>query len=303
MNKPIEILQGWHDMSEDKYHSDPCPEPALSASCAKTVINQSLLHAWSQHAKNPDAEPFTPSKAMDVGKAVHAAVFGGAKIRVIDAQDKDGNAVQSFQTKAAREQRQEAWNNGLIPMLEKDLPTIEAMAEVCAERFKNLYGGPFHAERVAIWRCPRTGGWRKAMLDSSAMAAPIIVDLKTTQATIDDDSCIRRIFSDGLHIQAAAYEEAMEVLNPEWQGRVQFVFQWQEQKAPYAMSRPVEMDEAGMDLGRQQWRAAGALWDAAVKAGKFPGYGITPTPASPPLWAVSAWETRKTTDELLQGVI
>lgn len=288
-------LVGWHEMDEATYHADPCPEPALSASCAKTVIGKSLLHAWDQHPKNPDAEPFVPTTAMVMGSAVHAAVFGGAKLAVIEHD--------SFRTKAAKELREEARANGLIPMLEKDLPQIEAMADICRERFEGLYGGPYHAERVAIWRCPRTGGWRKAMMDSSAMAAPIIVDLKTTGSDIDDESCIKRVFADGLHIQAAAYEEAMEVLNPEWEGRVRFIFQWQEQKKPYAMSRPIEMDEAAMTIGREQWRAAGALWDAAIKSNKFPGFGVTPTPASPPAWVLTQWEIRKGLDEMIAGVV
>jgi len=288
-------LIGWHDMDEATYHADPCPEPSLSASIAKTVIGKSPLHAWVSHAKNPKAEPFTPTNVMNIGKAVHAAVFGGARLCVIEAD--------SFRAKAAKEEREQAYNSGAIPILEKDLAPIEAMADICRKRFEGLYGGPYHAERVAIWRCPRTGGWRKAMLDSSAMAAPIIVDLKTTQAAIDPESCNKRIFSDGLHIQAAAYEEAMEQLNPEWEGRVRFLFQWQEQNAPYAMSQPIEMGEAAMTIGREQWRAAGAVWDAAVKSNNFPGFDVKPTEASPPLWVMSQWEIQKATSELIAGVV
>ena len=44
---------------------------------------------------------------------------------------------------------------------------------------------------------------------------------------------------------------------PELTGRVRFIFQWQEQKPPYALSPPIEMSEAFMALGRAQWQAAG----------------------------------------------
>lgn len=288
-------LVGWHNMGEAEYHSDPCPTPSLSASCAKTIIGSSLLHAWCQHPKNPLSEPFSPSAAMDMGSAVHAAVFGGAKLHIIEAD--------SFRTSAAKEARDKARSDGCIPMLEKNLPRIEAMAKICAERFEGLYGGPYHAERVAIWRCPRTGGWRRAMMDTSAKAAPIIVDLKTTEASIDDESCIKRVFSMGLHIQAAAYKEAMEQLNPEWAGRVRFLFQWQEQNAPYAMSRPIEMGEAAMTLGQEQWEAAGALWDKAIASNEFPAFGSEPTDASPPPWYLTEWEIRKSLDEKIAGVV
>lgn len=286
-------LVGWHEMPESEYHADPCPLPSLSASCAKTIISKSLLHAWFQHPKNPSAPPFKPSSVMEMGKAVHAAVFGGADVEIIPAD--------SYRTKAAKEAREAATEAGKTPILQKDYDQIEAMAKTARERFTGLYGGEYHAERVAIWRCPRTGGWRKAALDTSAKAAPIIVDYKTTKAGVDDESCKRRIFDMGLHIQAAAYEEAMEQLNPEWAGRVRFFFQWQEQDEPYALSRPIEMGEAAMTLGREQWKTAGAMWDAAVKHNEFPGYGTSPTEATPPPWEMSRWEERVLSDETLNA--
>ncbi len=282
---------GWYDLREDEYHADPCPTPSLSSSCAKTIIEKSLMHAWFEHPRNPDGEGRTPSKTMDIGKAVHAEVFGGADIVVIEHD--------SFQKKDAREQRDAAYAQGFIPILKKDMEPIERMASIARVRFEDLYGGPFHAERVAIWKCQRTGGWRRGMLDTSAKAAPIIVDYKTTQASVSEDACIRRIFDMGLHIQSAAYEEAMTVLQPEWAGRVKFYFQWQEQNPPFAMSRPIAMSEAAMTLGREQWSVAGALWDAAVKAGKFPGYGGTPVDATPSPWNLTSWETRFEADETL----
>lgn len=244
--------------------------------------------------------PWEPSEAREIGKAVHAAVFGGAKLHIIQAvHEKTGKPVTDFKTKAAKDERDFAVSQGLIPMLQSKLETIETMAEIARDRFDGLYGGEYHAERVAIWECPRTGGWRRGMLDSSAKSAPIIVDFKTTKAEVDDQSCIKRIFDHGMHIQAAAYEEAMECLNPEWAGRVRFFFQWQEQQPPYALSRPIEMKEAAMTLGREQWRAAGPLWDAAVKRNHFPGYGDLPVEAHPKPWTLSSWQERMETDNRL----
>ncbi len=285
---------GWYEMPEHVYHKDPCPLPSLSASCAKTIIESSLSHAWLSHPRGPNSEPFKPSETMEIGKAVHAAVFGGAKMHIIDAD--------SYRTKDAKEQREAATLKGDVPILKKKVEVIEKMAAIAKQRFEGLYGGPYHAERVAIWKCPRSGAWRRGMLDTSAKAAPIIVDYKTTGASVSDDACIKRIFDSGLHIQAAAYEEAMTQLNPKWAGRVRFLFQWQEQKEPFELSRPIEMSEAGMTLGREQWAIAGALWDKAQETQSFPGYGVTPTEATPPPWHITNWEIRMETDETLNGV-
>ena len=105
-----------------------------------------------------------------------------------------------------------------------------------------------------------------------------------------------------LQIQAAAYVEAVETLHPELLGRVRFIFQWQEQKAPYALSPPIEMSEAFMSLGRAQWRAACRLWDVALKHGSFPGYSPHPHLACPPPWELSRWEERQLADPALAEV-
>ena len=289
------IETGWHDMPELEYHADPCPEPSLSASIAKIVVNKTPLHAWMRHPKHPDAEPFEATDAMILGKAVHAQVFGGADLEIIPADN--------WRTKAAKEAKAKAIAEDRIPILQTKEEQVYEMAERVRERFEGLYGGPYHEERVAIWRCPRTGHYRRAMMDSSAHAAPIIVDLKVTGKAVDEEACIRRVFSDSLDVQSGAYEEAMETLNPEWIGRVQFYFQWIEDKSPYALSRPILMGEAAMTYGRERWQAAGALWDAATTRDHFPSFSTEPTEAVPPGWTITQWETRKGLDPLLQGIV
>lgn len=286
-----EIECGWHVMDEAAYHADPCPTPALSASIGKQVIGKSLAHAWSDHVKNPDRIERAPSIPAEIGKAVHSIVFGGANIVVIEAK--------SYQGKAAKAARDEITAAGKIPVLETSIEIAHKIAEGVSARFDELYDGKYLPERVAVWKCPRTGGWRKAMMDTSSDVLPVIVDLKTTQSSVDTESCIQRIYSDNHQIQSAAYEEGMEECQPEWKGRVRFYFLYAEQKPPYAISAPLLMPEAGMTLGREQWQAAGALWDAAVQTGRFPAYGQMEVPANPPLWRLTQWENRQMTDNML----
>ncbi|MHA7900799.1 MAG: PD-(D/E)XK nuclease-like domain-containing protein [Henriciella sp.] len=287
---------GWHNtMTEEAYHADPVQEMAsLSASCAKTVITKSLKHAWLEHPKNPDQQERSPNKAAEFGKAVHAMVFGGAEMQVIEAK--------SFQTKDARDQRAVALESGKIPVLVAEMEAVEAVAKNVAARFDELYDGKYHAERVAIWQCPRTGGWRRGMMDTTGIDIPVIMDLKTTQGSVDEENCIQRIFSDNHQIQAAAYKEAMETLQPEFMGRVQFYFLYAEQKPPYEVSSPILMSEAAMSLGAEQWQTAGAMWDAAVSLNRFPAYTHQVAVANPPLWKLTQWENRQMTDRNLLPV-
>jgi len=286
---------GWHEIDDTVYHSDPCPLPSLSASIANQIIGKSLLHAWRVHPRSPVFAEHIVGSAADRGSAAHALLFGGKPIEAIPADD--------YRTAAAREARDTARKTGRIPLLTREIEGLHAMAEPARERFYDLHGGPFLCERTAIWRSgPKANlGWRRARIDTLSTSLAVIVDYKTTEGAVDALSCERRIADMGLQIQAAAYVEAVETLQPELQGRVRFLFQWQEQKAPYALSPPIEMGEAFLSLGRAQWRAAGELWDHALRHDAFPGYSARPHLALPPPWELARWEERAALEDLVSG--
>jgi len=278
---------GWHQLEDAAYHADPCPLPSLSSSIANLVINKSLMHAWRAHPRSPLFEASVFGAAVDRGSAAHSVLFGGLVIEAVEAED--------YRTAAAREARDAARSSGRIPLLAKEVAGLAAMTEPARRRFVELHGGGFLCEQSAIWR-HREGGWRRARIDTISTDRCLIVDYKTTEGAVDAHACERRIADMGLQIQAAAYVDAVEALHPEQIGRVRFVFQWQEQKAPYSLSPPIEMSEAFMSLGRAQWRAACHLWDKAVQHGAFPGYSRQPHVACPPPWELSRWEERCLTE-------
>ncbi len=289
------LTTGWHHLEEEAYHADPCPAPSLSSHAAMSVIGKSLLHAWRVHPRSPMFEPYTLGTAADRGSAAHALLFGGKAIEPIVAED--------YRSAAAREARDRARELGRIPMLQREIEGLSLMIGPAQERFAALHGGSYLCEQSAIWRSGSAeAGWRRARMDTLSPSRTLIVDYKTTEGAVDALSCERRIADMGLQIQAAAYVEAVETLHPELPGRVRFVFQWQEQKAPYALSPPIEMSEAFMSLGRAQWLAAGRLWDLALKHNVFPGYSPHPHLARPPPWELSRWEERMTVDPALAEV-
>lgn len=278
----LSLRPGWHDLSEEDYHADPCPSPSLSSHAAMTIISESLMHAWRRHPRSPLFGARTLGAAADRGSAAHALLFGGKEVEAIDAED--------FRTNAAREARDRARATGRIPLLAKDAYALAAMMAPARDRFADLHGGAFLAEQSALWCVGE--GWRRARIDSLSADRRLIVDYKTTEGAVDPLSCERRIADMGLQIQAAAYVEAVEALHPELMGRVRFIFQWQEQRAPYAMSPPMEMSEAFLSLGRAQWQAACHLWDKAIRHGAFPGFSSHAHLACPPPWELSRWEER-----------
>lgn len=283
---PLVACPGWHELDEESYHADPCPSPSLSSHTAISLIQKSLLHAWRAHPRSPVFEPRDFGASADRGSAAHALLLGGRPIEVIDAED--------FRSGAARAARDKARDAGRIPILAREYAGLTAMIEPVRDRIFALHGGPFLCEQSAVWRAG--SGWRRARLDTLSADRRVIVDYKTTEGAVDALSCERRIADMGLQIQAAAYVDAVETLHPELMGRVRFIFQWQEQKAPYALSPPIEMSEAFMTLGRAQWRAASRLWDIAIQHNVFPGYSAHAHLACPPPWELSRWEERVTAE-------
>lgn len=283
---------GWFEMDDQAYHADPCPAPSLSASIALKVINQSLLHAWRAHPRSPLFKENTTGSSAERGSAAHSLLLGGKPLATIMADD--------YRTVAAREARDKAREAGKIPLLVKEAEWVIGMTEIARARFYDLHDGPFYCERTAIWRS-NSGGWRRARIDTVSHDGVLIVDYKTTEAAVDALSCERRIADMGLQIQAAAYVQAVEQLHPELAGRVRFLFQWQEQKPPYALSPPIEMGEAFLSLGRAQWNAACHLWEKALKHNAFPGHSARPHTASPPPWELARWEERAFAERLASG--
>lgn len=121
------LTTGWHDLTDEVYHADPCPAPSLSSSLANQVINKSLMHAWRACPGSPVFEAATLGSAVDRGSAAHSILFGGKAIEAIEADD--------WRTAAAREARESARAHGRIPMLSRDVTGLSGMVEPARQRF------------------------------------------------------------------------------------------------------------------------------------------------------------------------
>jgi hypothetical protein len=74
------------DMTAADYHADPCPNPSLTQSVAKVLLQRSPLHAWHAHPRlNPDYQHDDATK-FDIGNIAHKMLLGrGKEIVVLEA--------------------------------------------------------------------------------------------------------------------------------------------------------------------------------------------------------------------------
>src|SRR3990167_1335678 len=198
------MTSGIHTISAEVYHADPCDESSLSSSVAKVLLNQSPRHAWMQHPKlNPDYRPEENSR-FDLGSAAHALLLEGnqAKIAIIEADD--------WRTKKAKEERDEARANGLLPILVKHDFALKAMVKAANEfiettELKGIFenGKP---EQTVIWQ--EGDIWCRARPDWLTNDNKIILDYKTTDSAAPE-VFIRQIPRMGYDLQSEFYDRGI----------------------------------------------------------------------------------------------
>ena len=273
------------DMPEEIYHGDPCPEPSLSSTMAKTITKPGGPARLKHELTNPPVF----KKAFDFGAAAHTKALGRGSEYVIwpdqfltpggtlseSAKIKDKRAAWEYQARKA----------GRIPLLPNQVEQVAAMAE-------QLLANPFAAElltrghgvpELSIFDIDeRTGRWLRGRLDLR-IDETMVVDYKTTSKSAAPDAWDREAWQYGYHVQAAHYlaiAAHLGIVTPDAE-------QWfivQESFPPYLVAVH-RMDTELLADGYALVRRAITLWDRALTTGEWPGYPQTVNTISRPRWA------------------
>ncbi|GEP06461.1 PD-(D/E)XK nuclease-like domain-containing protein [Methylobacterium oxalidis] len=294
---------GFYRMPAALYHADPCPEPSLSSSIARTIVEQTERHAHAAHPRL-GAEAEDPKKRkLDTGSVAHELLTGqGRGIHVITATDKGGEPVTTYQSKAAQAERDDAIARGETPVLPCDLERAEKIVAAVQQRLQTTRGAERafvhgEGELALIWR-DRTGIWGRALLDWFDLDTATIDDLKTTSAGLSDRTLATRI-AEGLDIQEAWYRRGLAHLMPELSGRIRFRFVFVEADAPHEV-RVVPLTGSQQYLGERRMIAAAVAFRECLKSGVWPGYPEEVSPVEPASWAEARWEAREISDPLFR---
>ena len=260
---------GIYKMSEDEYHADPCPTPSLSSHAIVTLLSKSPLHAWHENSRlNPDWEPDDDSK-FDVGTAAHKLILEGIdKIHVVDAD--------SWRTKAAKEEAQEAREQGLIPLLSHvaaDVRKMVTMAHKAIADCPELCGltiDDFDPEMTLLWK--EEDVWCRARPDLLHKQNKLILDLKTSPASCAPADATRRVL-DGMqaYVQAAWYRRGLMAITGI---DAPFVYLCQESNAPFACSL-INCTPGYLAIGESKITVALSIWRECVRTGVWPSYPST----------------------------
>jgi len=266
--KPIQ-RSGLYEMSEERYHADPCAEPSASASILTTIATKTPRHAWCEHPRlNPDYQPVERGD-FDIGTAAHDLLLEGRdRIVVVDADN--------WRTAGARQIRDDARKKGLLPLLEKDWQAVSAMVNAARDQLAAhqspdlvaLAPGAFPgAETTVIWK--DKGLYCRARPDTLDVENEIIRDYKTTAGSAHPDSWNRNHLWPGPAIQCAWYKHGIRKA-ANWK-RPRFQWIVQETKAPYALS-VLELTPHAAGLADRMMLQAWELWRRCMETDRWPGY-------------------------------
>lgn len=240
--------------------------PGLSSSGARKLLPPSCPAKFKWEQDNPPP----PRDVFDFGTVAHTLVLGkGESVYVIDAPD--------WRSKEAREERDGARSQGLVPILRKDHNTAVAMANALRHQHPDLFVDG-EAEVIKTWTDFETGTPLRTMFDW--LSGNLIDDYKTA-ASADPGEFARSAFKYGYHIQAAWYEDTLVALGID-DPRFRFVVQ--EKTPPYLVSL-IELDDLALTIGRHEYRKAIDIYARCVETDTWPGYSDDVVTVETPQWA------------------
>ncbi len=274
-----------YDVPEAVYHADPCPAPSLSHGIARLLL-QSPRKAWHAHPRlNTAREDDNPTPAKDDGTILHALLLGtGRRIVDIDAD--------SFQTKAAKAERDEARAAGAVPVLAWHLAELERCAEACRDQLAQhreardalTDGKP---EVTVIWQ--EHGIWCRARPDwLQDHPAGWVDDLKFTGLSAAPEDWQRTLERD-YATQAAWYLRGLRANGRRPRG---FRFIATETKPPHDMAvyacAPSLLATADADMDEAVQR-----WAHCLKTDSWPGYPDRTMHVEASPWRINKAEERR----------
>jgi hypothetical protein len=294
---PRLCVPGIYDgVPEADYHADPCPEPSLSRSVMKLLVDLSPQHAFVAHPRlgaMPDLSDDDADEIADFGTAAHSS-FLQNKSTIVRLDFKD------WRTDKAKDARRQAYADGMIPLLDKgysrSMRLIDALENFRARTGAFTQG---RGEQTAIWR-EDNGIWCRARVDwlpDEAEASPW--DLKTTAGRATLAAWSRVCFDKGSDLQASFYTRGLEMIRGEPPGDMHFCVV--EQKPPYAIGVFV-MSPQAREAADDDVRLGIRLWGECLASGEWPPYPLEEQWIYPPAWITRGREERGAERKRLQQI-
>ena len=273
------------DLTFEEYLADPAPEPSLTSSIIRELLAGAPRRVWLKTPRiNPQAVP-EERKAFELGTAAHALFVGkGAELTIVEAD--------SWRTKAAQMQRDDARADGRTPILAKDFDTVQAMAESAERQFgqnpniRKLYAGAAR-ETSIVWQ--QWGVHHRCRPDLFDREANVVIHYKTTAQVLSPQTLPRYAAGQGWDVTASHYRDGVKALTGE--APRQF-FAVQENKPPY-LAMVCQLDDIFLLCGDMVRELIAAQWARCLRQNEWPGHPVSTVRLECPPWHEAQMTTWK----------
>jgi len=269
------------ELSEYAYHADMISNerPSLSRSIIQKLIQKSPAHAKTAHPRlNPLWEPET-KKAFDVGTVCHQLLLDGAAgVQVIHADN--------WKSPKTREKGEEARAHGMIPLLEHEWESVQAMMTAVRSKIGDDYFSGGDHELTLAWE--DDGVLCRARVDYLSADRRVIRDFKTSSNAEPFKFSRGSFFDHGYDLQDAWYRRGVRAC---FGVDATFELVVAEKDAPYE-SIVFDSDPATAALANEKIEWALAVWKRCLETGEWPGYDTRTHSVSPRPWDEEQWYRR-----------
>lgn len=255
----------WANMSDDVYHADPVPGGSLSSGGARRLLEPGGPRKFAYDRAHPRTGG---TKTFDLGHAVHTMALGaGPALWIVDAPD--------WRTKAAREERDEAYAAGKVPILVEDASRVRHMVDAILDTHpiaEALLRADGAVEQSLFWVDQATGVWCRARHDKATRdrnGRLVIVDVKTCE-NAHENAFRKSLATYGYHQQDPWYRDAAIALGLD--DDPAFLFIAVEKQPPHLVN-VLQLADEDLEVGRRRNRAALRTYAECTETGVWPGYG------------------------------
>lgn len=264
MNLPQMYLS--HQMDFPTYLADPAPEPSLTSSLVKGLLSTAPRKIWQKTKRLNPSAPSNNKAVFDLGSAAHTLFTGeGEPIVWIDAD--------SYRSKDAKDERDAAHKEGKTPILAKDKPLVEAMADAAKDQFAdNPDIGPLLQSETLLRECSifwkEAGCLHRCRPDFYDPETNTIIHYKTTGVSIAPSELSKYAANSGWYLIAAHYAAGIKAMT----GRTpKQYFAVQETEAPH-LCVVAELDATFMATAAMRRDRAMMIWARCLRDNNWPGY-------------------------------
>lgn len=285
---------GVYDLTHEHYHSDPIPGGSLSSSGAFTLAED--CPAIYRHER----ETKVFKRVFDIGNASHLMTLEpdlyDDRVFVVRGTTKTGKKSDGYTSQDAKDQRDEAHANGLIPLLPEEDEMVRGMRAVLREHpigSRAFLNGK--AEQSIFWRDDEFGVWCRTRPDWIPDSPRYLINWKTA-ASAHPDEISKQIFNLGYFAKSSWEMDGIEAVTGTRPERFCLLIQ---AKAPPYLIAPVWLHPDDLAWGSILNRYARGVYAWCDRRGEWPGYqpDMTDIPKAfetirMPGWAMKQLEAR-----------